>query len=57
MTASLLHIDLCKYNMIINSLHIVISVLEQENAFVAPWEMVEFTKDMNIILPIIAKPP
>jgi len=37
-------------NIIIDSKHNVLSVIDWENAIAAPWEIVEFAKDISYIL-------
>ncbi|POR37508.1 Putative serine/threonine-protein kinase gdt2 [Tolypocladium paradoxum] len=43
--------DVQSCNMIIDSQHNVLSVIDRENAFVVPWEMVEFAKELSIVPP------
>lgn len=45
----LFHTDFYKSNMIIDDQHNIISVIDWEDAIVAPWEMVEFTKELLIV--------
>lgn len=45
----LFHTDFYKSNMIIDDQHNVISVIDWEDAIVAPWEMVEFAKELLIV--------
>ncbi|KAH9212833.1 hypothetical protein DL95DRAFT_463659 [Leptodontidium sp. 2 PMI_412] len=49
----LFHTDFYNSNIIIDSEHNVLSVIDWENAIVAPWEIVEFAKDISIVPPAI----
>lgn len=52
----LFHSDFYKSNIIIDSRHTILSVIDWENAFVVPWEMVEFAKDLSIVPPALDGP-
>uniref|UniRef100_A0A0B7K1Q4 Aminoglycoside phosphotransferase domain-containing protein n=1 Tax=Bionectria ochroleuca TaxID=29856 RepID=A0A0B7K1Q4_BIOOC len=52
----LFHTDFCTSNMIIDPQHNVLSVIDWEDAYVAPWEMVEFTKELSIVPPAMDGP-
>lgn len=52
----LFHTDLYKSNIIINSEYTIFSVIDWENAIVAPWELVEFIKDLSIVPPVMNEP-
>lgn len=47
----LFHTDFYKSNLIINRHHEILSVIDWENAFTVPWEIVEFAKDLSIVPP------
>ena len=42
--------------MIIDSEHTILSVIDWEDAFMVPWEIVEFCKTLSIVLPAINGP-
>ena len=52
----LIHTDLYISNVIIDSECNVLSVIDWENAIVAPWEVVEFTKELSIVPPAMDGP-
>ncbi|KAF2182611.1 hypothetical protein K469DRAFT_669624 [Zopfia rhizophila CBS 207.26] len=52
----LFHTDLYKSNILIDSEYGVLSVIDWENAIVAPWEIVEFIKDLCIVPPVMNGP-
>jgi hypothetical protein len=47
----LIHTDLYSSNVIIDTDYNVLSVIDWENAFAGPWELVEFTKELSIVPP------
>jgi hypothetical protein len=47
----LIHTDLYSSNVIIDTDYNVLCVIDWENAFVGPWELVEFIKQLSIIPP------
>jgi len=52
----LIHTDLYKSNILIDPEYCVQSVIDWEDAFVAPWEMVEFIKDLTVVPPVMDGP-
>jgi Ser/Thr protein kinase RdoA (MazF antagonist) len=50
------HTDLYKSNILLDSEYNIQGVIDWENAIVAPWEMVEFIKDLAIVPPVIDGP-
>jgi hypothetical protein len=52
----IIHTDLYKSNILVNSDYRVQSVIDWENAIVGPWEMVEFIKDLSIVPPVMDGP-
>jgi hypothetical protein len=50
------HTDLYSSNVIIDTEYNVLSTIDWENAFVGPWELVEFTKQLSIIPPAMDGP-
>jgi hypothetical protein len=51
-----IHPDLYKSNILINSEYSIRGVIDWENAIIAPWEMVEFIKDLSIVPPVMYGP-
>jgi hypothetical protein len=49
----LFHTDLYKSNVLVDSKYQVLSIIDWENAIVAPWELVEFIKDLSIVPPVM----
>jgi hypothetical protein len=45
----LIHTDLYKSNVIIDGEYNVLSVIDWEGAFVGPWELVEFNKELLVV--------
>lgn len=52
----LIHTDLYSSNVIIDTDYNILSVIDWENAFVGPWELVEFTKELSIVPPVMDGP-
>jgi hypothetical protein len=52
----IVHTDLYKSNVLVDSEYRVQGVIDWENAITAPWEMVEFMKDLSIIPPMMDGP-
>ncbi|KAH9897416.1 protein kinase-like protein [Xylariomycetidae sp. FL2044] len=52
----LFHTDLYISNIIIDPQYNILSVIDWEDAFVVPWEMLEFSKDLSIVPPIMDGP-
>jgi hypothetical protein len=52
----LIHSDLYNSNVLVDSKCRIKGVIDWENAFVGPWEMVEFIKDLSIIPPLMDGP-
>ncbi|KAG8156786.1 hypothetical protein KVR01_013391 [Diaporthe batatas] len=52
----LIHTDLYSSNIIIDENYNVLSVIDWENAFVGPWELVEFNKELSIVPPVMDGP-
>lgn len=53
----LCHTDLGSSNIIVDSQFNILSVIDWEGAFAAPWEAVAFAKDLSIIPPSMEVPP
>ncbi|KAJ4286505.1 hypothetical protein N0V90_013205 [Kalmusia sp. IMI 367209] len=52
----IIHTDLYKSNILVDSEYRVQSVIDWEDAIVAPWELVEFIKDLSIVPPVLDGP-
>ncbi|KAL1844701.1 hypothetical protein VTK73DRAFT_1999 [Phialemonium thermophilum] len=52
----LIHTDLYSSNIIIDEHYNVLSVIDWEGAFVGPWELVEFNKELSIVPPALDGP-
>lgn len=52
----IIHTDLYKSNILVDSEFCFQGVIDWENAIVAPWEMVEFIKDLSIVPPVMDGP-
>ena len=52
----LFYTNLYKSNIIIDFKYTILSVIDQENAIVASWELVEFIKDLLIVPPVTNGP-
>ncbi|KAI0398907.1 kinase-like protein [Xylaria palmicola] len=52
----LFHTDFYNSNIIINPQHDILSVIDWEDALVAPWELVEFAKGLSIVPPAMDGP-
>lgn len=52
----IVHTDLYKSNILVDAEYRVQSVIDWENAIIAPWEMVEFIKDLSIV-PLVMDGP
>jgi hypothetical protein len=52
----LFHTDLYNSNVIVDSEHNVLSVIDWENAIVAPWEAVEIFKNLSIVPAVMDGP-
>ncbi|KAF1948118.1 hypothetical protein CC80DRAFT_486569 [Byssothecium circinans] len=52
----IIHTDLYTSNILVDSDYHIRSVIDWENAIVAPWEMVEFIKDLSIVPPVMDGP-
>lgn len=52
----IIHTDLYKSNILVDSEYCIQGVIDWENAIVAPWEMVEFIKDLSIVPPVMDGP-
>lgn len=52
----LYHTDFYSSNIIVDSEYNILSVIDWEGAYAAPWELVEFAKDLSIIPPAMDIP-
>ncbi|KAF2753263.1 hypothetical protein EJ05DRAFT_458272 [Pseudovirgaria hyperparasitica] len=52
----IIHTDLYTSNILVDSMCCIQSVIDWENTIVAPWEMVEFIKDLSIVPPVMDGP-
>jgi hypothetical protein len=50
------HTDLYKSNVLVDSEYQILSIIDWENAIVAPWELVEFIKDLSVVPPVMDGP-
>lgn len=52
----LIHTDLYSSNIIIDEDYNVLSVIDWESAFVGPWELVEFNKELSVVPSVMDGP-
>ncbi|KAL2264413.1 hypothetical protein VTK26DRAFT_3300 [Humicola hyalothermophila] len=52
----LIHTDLYSSNIIIDENYDVLSVIDWESAFVGPWELVEFNKELSVVPSVMDGP-
>lgn len=49
----LFYTDFYNSNIIIDSKYNMLSIIDQKNAIIAPWEIVEFAKNLSIMPPVM----